>query len=505
MDKIKFIVFIYFIFILSIYGERIYLKNGNIIDGEIVQQTMTTIQVRTYKGELKTINKDDIRRIDFKFDIRKEEERRRQEEQRRLEEERRKQEEQRRLEEERRKQEEQRRLEEERRKQEEQRRLEEERRKQEEQRRLEEERRKQEEQRRKREPHTQKLYIGFTFDKFYINQSILTSIYRNTYPLDLVFAPLTKITYQQFINYSGPDYVFTTQTKISENHDAWQIRMYMGGSNKRFLWEFYLPLFNFWHTEFSYINDIPAGRIKGYFEGKSFVGDDVYNILNPTFFLLGYNFLFYQDSLLNFYVGYDYTNNKKKWEVYEFLTLPLFGFDTYLNGVVDQNEVPSSYISFEGSGYTLIAEYQKIFQPFILKIRLGTHQLKGLGTYNLEAWDNLNSTNFKYRISYFNKLEGFSYSIRLGIFNENLKSFQSIAFIEYLHREYIPSSIQYKNNEIFFLSNQNTYFNINGVDIVGGDFRTQLFVNFVNHFYPSKIKYEDINVISIGIELKAFY
>ena len=75
MDKIKFIVLIYFIFILSIYGERIYLKDGTIIDGEILQQTMTTIQVRTYKGELKTINKDDIRRIDFRFDIREEERR----------------------------------------------------------------------------------------------------------------------------------------------------------------------------------------------------------------------------------------------------------------------------------------------------------------------------------------------------------------------------------------------------------------------------------------------
>ncbi len=353
--------------------------------------------------------------------------------------------------------------------------------------------------------------MGLTFDKYQINQSILTSIYRITYPLEFVFAPLTRVTFQQFINSSGPDYLFTTRTKISENHDAWLIRMYMGGSYKRFLWEINLPLlFDFWHTEFSYINEIPTRGIKSYFNGKSFVGDEVFNILNPRF-LLGYNFLFYQDSLLNFYVGYDYMNNKKRWEVYEFFTLPLFGFDTYFNGVVDQNEVPSSYISFKGSGYILIAEHQKFFQSLLLKIRLGTHQLEGLGTYNLEAWDNLNPTNleltgnyFKYRITYFKKLEGFSYSIRLGIFDRNLKSFQSIVFIEYFHREYMLSSIQYKNSEIFFLSNQNNYFNINSVDIIG-NFYSQLFVYFVNHFYPSKTKYEDINLISIGIELKAFY
>ena len=212
--------------------------------------------------------------------------------------------------------------------------------------------------------------------------------------------------------------------------------------------------------------------------------------------------------MLNFYVGYDYLSTRKRWEVYEFITLPSFGFDTYFNGVVDLYEFPSSYISFEGSGYTLIAEYQKFFQSLLLKIRLGKHQLNGLGTYNLEAWDNLNSTGinyyFKYRITYFKKLEGFSYSIRLGIFSKNFKSSQSIVFIEYFHREYIPSSIQYKNNEIFFLSTQNVYLNINGVDNTG-DFRSQLFVNYVNHFYPRKIKYEDINVISIGIEDKAFY
>jgi len=116
MSKIKFFVLIYLCFIVSVYGERVYLKNGAVVDGEIIQQTMTAIQVKTYKGEILKIQKDDIRKIDYKFDIRKlEEERRKQEEQRRLEEERRKQEEQRRLEEEeRQKQEEQRRLVEER-------------------------------------------------------------------------------------------------------------------------------------------------------------------------------------------------------------------------------------------------------------------------------------------------------------------------------------------------------------------------------------------------------
>jgi len=186
MSKIKFFILLYLCFVVSLYGERVYLKNGAVIDGEIIQQTITTIQVKTYKGEILTIQKDDIRKIDYKFDIRKiEEERRKQEEQRRLEEERRKQEEQRRLEEERQKQEEQRRLEEERRK------LEEERRKQEEQRRIVEERRKQEELLKNKYPFIKdnKNYLDLSLDKFNIKQSVLSSSYYNVAPMEM-FLPL---------------------------------------------------------------------------------------------------------------------------------------------------------------------------------------------------------------------------------------------------------------------------------------------------------------------------
>ncbi len=50
MSKVKFFVLLYLCFVVSIYGERVYLKNGAVVDGEIIQQTMTAIQVKTYKG-----------------------------------------------------------------------------------------------------------------------------------------------------------------------------------------------------------------------------------------------------------------------------------------------------------------------------------------------------------------------------------------------------------------------------------------------------------------------
>jgi hypothetical protein len=323
---------------------------------------MTAIQVKTYKGEILSIQKDDIRKIDYKFDIRKlEEERRKQEEQRKLEEERRKQEEQRRLEEERRKQEEQRRLEEERRKQEEQRRLEEERQKQEEQRRLEEERQKQEEQRRLEEERQKqeeqrrleeerqkqeeqrrleeerrkleeerrkqeeqrrlvenrrkqeellknkypfikdnKNYLDLSLDKFNIKQSVLSSSYYNVAPMEM-FLPIIL----ENPNASEPKSLPLTTTN-RWNYNISQINFITGGSSNNFLWEVEIPIPGFTHTNisFSHLN-YWEGIFFSYIDSKIYVPlFSDFNSFTPKF-LLGYRIRTTSLDSWNVYLGWE--------------------------------------------------------------------------------------------------------------------------------------------------------------------------------------------------------
>ena len=242
MSKIKFFVLIYLCFVVSIYGERVYLKNGSVIDGEIIQQTITTIQVKTYKGEILTIQKDDIRKIDYKFDIRKiEEERRKQEEQRRLEEE---------------------------------------------QRRLVEERRKQEELLKNKYPFIKdnKNYSDLSLNKFNIKQSVLSSSYYNVAPMEM-FLPIIL----ENPNTSGPKSLPLTTTN-RWNYNISQINLIIGGSSNNFLWEVEIPTvgptnisfshFNYWQgIFFSYIDS------KIYIPLFSYLFDSYY--FTPKF-LLGY-------------------------------------------------------------------------------------------------------------------------------------------------------------------------------------------------------------------------
>lgn len=45
-------------------AEQIHLKDGSVVEGTILQQSRTSIQIRTIDG-VKIISKDDIRRIDY--------------------------------------------------------------------------------------------------------------------------------------------------------------------------------------------------------------------------------------------------------------------------------------------------------------------------------------------------------------------------------------------------------------------------------------------------------
>lgn len=53
-------------------AERIFLKNGTVVDGAIIQQSRTAVQVRTVDGRVLTLEKDSIRKIDYAFDPQKE-------------------------------------------------------------------------------------------------------------------------------------------------------------------------------------------------------------------------------------------------------------------------------------------------------------------------------------------------------------------------------------------------------------------------------------------------
>ncbi|MCX7809551.1 MAG: hypothetical protein N2247_01460, partial [Leptospiraceae bacterium] len=273
MIKIKFFILLYLCFVVSLYGERVYLKNGSVIDGEIIQQTMTAIQVKTYKGEILTIQKDDIRKIDYKFDIRK-------------------------IEEERRKQEEQRRLEEERQKQEEQRRIEEERRKQEEQRRIVEERRKQEELLKNKYPFIKdnKNYLDLSLDKFNIKQSVLSSSYYNVAPMEM-FLPIIL----ENLNASGSKSLPLTTTNRWNYNILRLFNMTLGGSKNNFLWEVEIPTVGLTNLSFSHFN---------YWEGMffSYVNSKFDDFYLPYFtpkFLLGYRIRTTPLDSWNVYLGWE--------------------------------------------------------------------------------------------------------------------------------------------------------------------------------------------------------
>jgi hypothetical protein len=108
-------IFVVILIIQDLFADTVFLKNGKVIQGKIINQSQTKIEVQTEDGNRILLNKEEIRRIQFgptQNEI--ELEKRRQEKQKQIEEQRRKQEE-----EIRRKQEEEKRLEEERRKQEE--------------------------------------------------------------------------------------------------------------------------------------------------------------------------------------------------------------------------------------------------------------------------------------------------------------------------------------------------------------------------------------------------
>ncbi len=109
-------IFVVILIIQDLFADTVFLKNGKVIQGKIINQSQTKVEIQTEDGNRILLNKEEIRRIQFgptQNEI--ELEKRRQEEQKKIEEQRRKQQE----EEIRRKQEEEKRLEEERRKQEE--------------------------------------------------------------------------------------------------------------------------------------------------------------------------------------------------------------------------------------------------------------------------------------------------------------------------------------------------------------------------------------------------
>jgi hypothetical protein len=116
-------IFVVILIIQDLFADTVFLKNGKVIQGKIINQSQTKVEIQTEDGNRILLNKEEIRRIQFgptQNEI--ELEKRRQEEQKKIEEQRRKQEEEirRKQEEEiRRKQEEEKRLEEERRRQEE--------------------------------------------------------------------------------------------------------------------------------------------------------------------------------------------------------------------------------------------------------------------------------------------------------------------------------------------------------------------------------------------------
>jgi hypothetical protein len=516
MSKIKFFVLLYLCFVVSIYGERVYLKNGSVVDGEIIQQTMTTIQVKTYKGEILTIQKDDIRKIDYKFDIRKiEEERRKQEEQRRLEEERRKQEEQRRLEEERRK-------------------LEEERRKQEEQRRLVEERRKQEELLKNKYPFIKdnKNYIDFSLDKFNIKQSVLSSSYYNVAPMEM-FLPIILENPNTWGHKSLP---LTTTNRW--NYNISQINFITGGSSNNFLWEVEIPIPGFTHTDisFSHLN-YWEGIFFSYIDSKIYVPlFSDFNSFTPKF-LLGYRIRTTPLDSWNVYLGWENYNIRynKKWNINIFyksllsnqsLLLMLNSKETSFTEDSKDLFDSGSSMSFQGNGPLLVMEYERMFQDIYFRLRLGISQLKGYSdidyyhnlyySYDINnpIYYNLNNIINQIDIEFYENHINSQYNLKRYFYNLHLgKMFSSgnEVYVEYTYKNSSVSSSSIKNHEVMAISNSLYFFYFNGFNVSNTD--TRLDINalfFLSLFHqiggipqigdiPIKKNFEDLSIIRIGI------
>lgn len=71
MSKVRLILLVLFLS-SPLLAERIFLKNGTVVDGSIIQQSRTAVQVRTVDGRVLTLEKDAIRKIDYAFDPQKE-------------------------------------------------------------------------------------------------------------------------------------------------------------------------------------------------------------------------------------------------------------------------------------------------------------------------------------------------------------------------------------------------------------------------------------------------
>jgi hypothetical protein len=488
MSKIKFFVLLYLCFVVSIYGERVYLKNGSVVDGEIIQQTITTIQIKTYKGEILTIQKDDIRKIDYKFDIRK------------LEEERRKQEEQRRLEEERRKQEEQRRLEEERQKQEEQSRLEEE------QRKLEEERRKQEEMLKNKYPFIKdnKNYLDLSLDKFNIKQSVLSSSYYNVAPMEMFLPIILKNP-----NASEPKSLPLTTTN-RWNYDILRLfNMTLGGSRNNFLWEVEIPIPGFTHTDisFSHLN-YWEGIFFSYVDSKLYVPlFSDFNSFTPKF-LLGYRIRTTPLDSWNVYLGWENYNIRynNKWNINIFYksllsnqSLLMLNSKDYT--YEDYGVGSGSSMLFQGNAPLLIMEYERMFQDIYFRLRLGISQLKGYSDIDYN-YNNINQIDIKFYENYIKSqynLKGYFYNLHLG----KMFSSGNEVYVEYTYKNSSVSSSSIKNHEVMEISNSLYFFYFNGFGVsnVIKDANTYMGFFLFDQIgdIPIKKNFEDLSIIRIGI------
>jgi hypothetical protein len=60
------------LFSSGLLAERVYLKNGTFVDGTIIQQSRTAMQIRKPDGTVITVQKEDIRRVDYSYDPQKE-------------------------------------------------------------------------------------------------------------------------------------------------------------------------------------------------------------------------------------------------------------------------------------------------------------------------------------------------------------------------------------------------------------------------------------------------
>jgi hypothetical protein len=87
-------IFVVILIIQDLFADTVFLKNGKVIQGKIINQSQTKVEIQTEDGNRILLNKEEIRRIQFgptQNEI--ELEKRRQEEQKKIEEQRRKQEE----------------------------------------------------------------------------------------------------------------------------------------------------------------------------------------------------------------------------------------------------------------------------------------------------------------------------------------------------------------------------------------------------------------------------